>query len=397
MTNRALVLAALADGPSSLRRPLEARDTSLMVQALRALSCRIDESPGPERWRVTPAPLRGPAAVDCGLAGTVMRFVPPLAALATGPVDFDGDPRARERPMATVMRALRDLGVVVDDAGRGSLPFRVNGSGRVRGGVVTIDASQSSQFVSALLLSGAAYDGGVDLRHQGKPVPSLPHIDMTVRELRRRGIDVDDSEPNRWVVRPGPVAALDNDIEPDLSSAAPFAAAPLVTGGSCRVERWPAWTEQAGDAFRGILVAMGAQVERSGNDIVVTGGGLEGVTLDLHDVGELTPVVAALCALAPSASHLSGIAHLRGHETDRLSAIATQINGLGGRVTELRDGLRVEPAPLHRGVFATYADHRMVHAGAVIGLGVDGVTLDDVDPAAKTFPGFAATWERFVR
>lgn len=397
LTNRALVLAALAEGPSTLRRPLLARDTCLMVAALRALGVRIDVSEDQERWQVTPSPLRGPATIDCGLAGTVMRFVPPLAAMAEGSVDFAGDPRARERPMATVVRALCDLGVAVDDDGRGSLPFRVNGSGRVRGGVVTIDASESSQFVSALLLSGAAYDAGVDVRHQGKPVPSLPHVEMTVTQLRRRGVDVDDSEPNRWVVRPGPIAAVDTDIEPDLSSAAPFGAAALVTGGRCRLERWPPSTDQAGDALRGILTAMGAQVDRAGDDIVVTGCDLDGVTLDLHDVGELTPVVAALCALAPSVSQLSGIAHLRGHETDRLSAIATQINGLGGRVTEPPDGLRIEPAPLHGGLFATYADHRMAHAGAVLGLAVDGVTLDDVDTAAKTFPGFASTWERFVR
>lgn len=395
LTNRELVLSALADGPSSLHRPLESRDTCLMVSALQALGTRIDVSDG--QWRIRPAPLQGPARINCGLAGTVMRFVPPLAALAQGPVDFDGDPRARDRPMSTLVQALRDLGVAVEDGDRGSLPLRIAGSGHVRGGVVTIDASASSQFVSGLLLSGAGYDAGVDVRHQGKPLPSLPHVEMTVTQLRHRGVDVDDSEPNRWVVRPGPVAAVDTDIEPDLSNAAPFVAAALVTGGRCRVERWPLRTDQAGNALRGILAAMGAQVERTGDDVMVTGGELEGVSLDLHDVGELTPVVAALCALAPSASQLTGIAHLRGHETDRVHAIATQINGLGGCVTELPDGLRIEPAPLHGGVFATYADHRMAHAGAVLGLAVDGVTLDDVEPVTKTFPGFAATWERFTR
>lgn len=398
LTNRALLLAARAEGPSTLRRPLHARDTCLMVQALRALGTRIDLSHEPERWRVTPSALRGPATVDCGLAGTVMRFVPPLAALAHGPVDFDGDPRARARPMATMLQALRHLGAAVDDDARESLPFRVDGSGRVRGGVVTIDASESSQFLSGLLLSGAGYDAGVDVRHEGKPVPSLPHVEMTVTQLRRRGVGVDASEPNRWVVWPGPVAALDADIEPDLSNGAPFLAAALATRGRCRVERWPQRTDQAGDALRGIVTAMGAQVDRTDDGIVVTASDLvAGVTLDLHAVGELTPVVAALCALATSTSHLTGIAHLRGHETDRLSAIATQINGLGGCVTQLADGLRIEPKPLHGGVFATYADHRMAHAGAVLGLAVDGVRLDDVEAVSKTFPGFAASWERFLR
>ena len=398
LTNRALVLAALADGPSTLVRPLVARDTALMVAALRVLGAGVVTSDGnDERWVVTPGPLRGPAAVDCGLAGTVMRFVPPLAALARGPVDLDGDARARQRPMATMVGALRDLGVDVNDQGRGRLPIRVNGRGQVRGGVVTVDAAASSQFVSGLLLSGARYAEGIDLRHAGEPLPSLPHIAMTVTQLRRHGVVVDDSEPDRWVVQPGSVAAVDTSIEPDLSSAAPFVAAALVTGGRCRIRHWPGYTDQAGDALRAITAAMGARVERDGEDLVVFGPDrIKGVTLDLHDVGELAPVVAALCALATSPSTLTGIAHLRGHETDRLVAMATQLNRLGGRVSELADGLHIEPAPLRGGVFATYAHHRMAQAGAVLGLAVPGVVLDDVRVSAKTFPGFAATWQRFV-
>jgi len=397
LTNRALVLAALADGPASIVRPLSARDTHLMVGALRSLGTGIDVESDDTRWHVTPAPLCGPATVDCGLAGTVMRFVPPVAALARGAVEFDGDSRARERPMATMLQALKELGVDVDDKGRGRLPFRISGRGQVPGGTVTVDAAASSQFVSGLLLSGAQYVSGLDVRHSGDPLPSLPHIQMTLTQLRRHAVDVDDSEPNRWVVRPGPVTAVDTVIEPDLSNAAPFVAAALVAGGRCRIRQWPRSTDQAGDALRWIVTAMGARTERDGDDLVVHGGDfIQGVSLDLHDVGELTPVVAALCALAASTSTLTGIAHLRGHETDRLSAIATELNQLGGRVTELADGLRIEPVPLHGGVFGTYADHRMVHAGVVIGLAVEGLQLDDVHTSGKTFPGFAATWERFV-
>ncbi len=395
LTNRLLVLAALADGPSTLVRPLQARDSALMADALRAMGTTIDESDG--QWRVAPAPLRGPADVDCGLAGTVMRFVPPVAALADGPVHLDGDPRARERPMDQTVGTLRALGVEVDDDGRGALPITVRGRGAVRGGPVELDASSSSQFVSALLLAGARFAEGVDVRHQGKPLPSLPHVQMTVSQLRARGVHVDDSEPNRWRVSPGPVAALDAVVEPDLSNAAPFLAAALVTGGRVRVRDWPERTDQAGDALRHLLTTFGATVERDGGDLVVTGGeSLSGVSLDLHDVGELTPVVAALAACATSASQLSGIAHLRGHETDRLAAIASEIGRLGGHVEIQADGLRIEPATLHPGRWHTYADHRMAHAGAVIGLVVPGVEVEDVATTGKTFPGFAAAWERLA-
>ncbi len=403
LTNRILILSTLATGPSTIRYPLVARDTDLMTTALRALGVLVmtelhDATPS---WRVRPATLRGPAEIDCGLAGTVMRFVPPVAALADGPVRFDGDARARERPMDQTLATLRGLGVTVGRTGHGGaqrLPFTVHGTGTVRGGVVDLDASASSQFVSALLLAGARFDDGVEVRHHGKPVPSLPHVQMTVAELRRRGVDVDDAEPNRWVVRPGEIAPLDVDVEPDLSNAAPFVAAALVSGGRVRVQGWPERTDQAGDELRHIVTAMGADVTRDGADLVVTGADtIAGVSLDLHDVGELTPVVAAMCALAEGPSTLSGIAHLRGHETDRLAAIATEVNGLGGAVTAHEDGLRITPCRLHGGRWHTYADHRMAHAGAVLGLAVPGLEVEDITTTAKTFPGFADAWARLLR
>ncbi|HEU0286090.1 MAG TPA: 3-phosphoshikimate 1-carboxyvinyltransferase [Nocardioidaceae bacterium] len=396
LTNRVLVLAALADGPSTLTRPLLARDSWLMADALRALGTAIDTVE--DGWRVTPAELRGPATVDCGLAGTLMRFLPPVAALADGPVVFDGDLRARERPMQAMIGALRKLGVEIDDDGRGTLPFRLTGAGGVDGGALTIDASASSQYVSGLLLAGARYRDGIDLRHDGKPVPSQPHIDMTIRQLRIRGVEVDDAEPNRWRVAPGPIGALDTVIEPDLSNAAPFLAAALVARGRVRVPDWPEDTDQAGAAVPSLLSQMGGEVVRDGADLVVSGTGpIEGITADLHDVGELTPVVAALCALAEGPSQLSGIAHLRGHETDRLAALSHEINALGGDVTPLDDGLRIVPKPLRGGIFASHADHRMAHAGAVLGLAIDGVCVDDIEATAKTYPGFADAWERLVR
>ncbi len=395
LTNRALVLAALGDRPSVVRRALRSRDTELMAAALTGLGATVDTAG--EDWAVTPGPLHG-GSVDCGLAGTVMRFVPPVAALAAGAVLFDGDPHARTRPMSGVLEALRTLGVQVDDEGRGTLPFTVTGRGAVRGGPVVIDASASSQFVSALLLAGARYDEGVEVRHVGPPVPSLPHIEMTVQCLREHGVTVRTDEPGTWVVPAAPVQGVDVLIEPDLSNAAPFLMLALTSRGRVRVPGWPRVTTQAGDALRYLLTRMGAEVALDDDGLTVTGtGAVQGIDADLHDVGELAPALAALCALAQSPSRLRGIAHIRGHETDRLAALSTELRGLGAAVTEHEDGLSFEPATLHGGTFHTYADHRMAHAGVVVGSAVDGVLVEDVGTTAKTFPGFAEVWAGLLR
>lgn len=394
LTNRALVLAALSDAPSVVRRALRSRDTELMATALSTLGSTVLTTD--DDWLVFPGRLRG-GAVDCGLAGTVMRFVPPVAALARGQITFDGDPHARTRPMSVVLDALRGLGASIDDGDRGTLPFTVSGRGRVRGGVVTIDASASSQFVSALLLAGAAYDLGVTVKHQGPPVPSLPHIEMTIACLREHGVEVTVGT-DTWTVAPGRISGTDVTIEPDLSNAAPFLMLAMTSGGRVRIPGWPSTTTQAGDALRELLARMGAQVELDGDGLTLTGGEtILGIDADLHDVGELTPAVAALCALATTPSRLHGIAHIRGHETDRLAALATELTGLGARVTEHKDGLSFEPAPLHGGTFHTYADHRMAHAAVVVGSVVDDVLVEDVDTTAKTFPGFADVWAGLLR
>jgi 3-phosphoshikimate 1-carboxyvinyltransferase len=396
LTNRALVLAAIADGPSVVRRALRSRDTTLMAAALTALGSTVDTSG--DDWVVTPGAFDRDAEVDCGLAGTVMRFVPPVAGLSSGAVSFDGDPHMRKRPIGEILGALRTLGV--DVAGE-ALPFTVHGTGSVRGGTVVVDASASSQFISALLLAGARYEEGVDVRHDGKPVPSLPHIDMTVAMLREHGVEVDSpsssGDANRWRVAPGPVRAVDHVIEPDLSNAAPFLALAAVSGGSVTVRDWPRQTTQAGDALRDILTAMGCEVAFTDDGLTVTGSGtLLGIDIDLHDVGELTPAVAALCALAEAPSHLRGIGHIRGHETDRLAALARELGGLGAEVTEHADGLSIGPAPLHGGVFHTYADHRMAHAAVIMGAAVDDVLVEDVATTGKTFPDFAGFWSGLI-
>jgi len=395
LTNRLLILAALADGPSRLTAPLRARDTLLMADALRALGVGIDDD-GAD-WVVTPRPLHG-GSVDTGLAGTIMRFVPPLAALADGDVRIDGDDYARERPMATLLDGLRQAGAEVDDEGRGRMPFVVRGRGAVAGGTVHIDASASSQFVSGLLLAAARYDKGVEIVHTGATaVPSLPHIEMTLDVLRAAGVSASATDSGTWRVEPGTIGARDVVVEPDLSNAAPFLAAALVTGGEVTVPHWPSATTQAGDALRALLAEMGAHVTRTDDGLTVTAGdGLHGLDADLHDVGELTPTLAALAALADSPSHLTGIAHLRGHETDRLAALATELGNLGGDVTEEPDGLVIRPAALHGGTWRAYADHRMATAGAVLGLAVDGVVVDDIASTSKTLPDFPGMWAELV-
>ncbi|MBA3745411.1 MAG: 3-phosphoshikimate 1-carboxyvinyltransferase [Sporichthya sp.] len=395
ITNRALLLAALADGPSTIRRPLVSRDTDLMVGAVRALGTAVSEIPGagtgPD-WRVEPHPLQGPAAVDCGLAGTVMRFVPPVAVLAYGEISFDGDPRARERPMGPVLSALRDLGASID-TGTGHLPFTVRGRGGLPGGNVQIDASASSQFVSGLLLAAPRYDKGIDVVHVGPPVPSLPHIRMTVLMLRQAGVDIEDETPQRWRVAPGRIVARDLDVEPDLSNAAPFLAAALVTGGTVTVAGWPRATTQPGDLLRGLLARMGAECRLGRGGLVVRGRGrILGIDADLREVSELAPTIAGIAALASTPSTLRGIGHMRGHETDRLAALATEINTLGGDVSETRDGLTIRPRPLHGGVFGTYADHRMATTGALIGLLIPGVEVEDIATTGKTMPEFVDLW-----
>lgn len=396
MTNRALVLAALAATPTLIEGALTSRDTQLMAGGLRALGTRVDVDGSP--WRVTPAPrLTGGVSVDAGLAGTVMRFLLPLAALADGAVRVDGDARARERPMLALVDGLRRLGVPVVDAGGGALPVTVSGTGVVGGGSLSIDASASSQLVSALLLAAPRFVAGLALRHRGDRLPSTPHVDMTLSMLRDRGVRVDSLGPASWRVHPGPIAGGVVSVEPDLSSAAPFLAAPLVAGGSVTVRGWPARSEQPGARTPEVLARMGAAVEVTPRGLAVRAGdALRGIDVDLADNSELACVLAGLAVFASSPTRLTGIGHMRGHETDRLAALCTELGGLGADVTELSDGLAITPRPLHGGVFRTYDDHRLAMAGAVVGLGVDGVLVENVATTGKTFPSFVETWSAMV-
>jgi 3-phosphoshikimate 1-carboxyvinyltransferase len=431
VTNRALVLAALADSPTVITNPLRARDTLLMAAALRSLGAVIGEDGGePKTWRVTPGNLSGRAAaepthaldptpggraaaeptravVDVGNAGTVLRFVPPAAALARADVEFRGDDRAASRPVGPLLAALRELGAVIEDEGRGAVPFVVRGRGGISGGTVTLDASGSSQLVSGLLLSGPRYDKGVEVRHEGPRVPSAPHIAMTVQMLRDAGAHVDawmtgsgSSAPDRWRVHPGVLRPGTVAVEPDLSNAAPFLAAALVTGGSVTIAGWPERTSQPAALMLELLGRMGATCSPGSGGMRVTGAEtIHGVTADLGDVAELVPVLTALAALADSPSAFTGIGHMRGHESDRLAVLAGEIRKLGGDVTELDDGLEIRPRPL-RGdgaVFASHDDHRMVMAAAVLALALPGgLRVGNAATVAKTFPDFTRRWSAML-
>jgi 3-phosphoshikimate 1-carboxyvinyltransferase len=397
MMARALVLAALASGPSTIRRPLIARDSLLMAEGLRAIGVAVDTA-DPELWTVTPGPFKGGTEVDCGLAGTVMRFLPPVAALADGPVAFDGDPHARKRPNDGLIKALRDLGVTIEDGGRLALPFTVNASGRIEGGALEIDASKTSQLVSALLLAAPRFEQGLDLRHVGdKPVPSRPYLDMVVHMLRQAGAEVDDSEPNRWRVAPGELQGREWVIEPDLQNAAPFLIAAATVGGRVTIEGWPTETTQAGDRIRDILTQLGSRVEWSRGGLTVVGSPQPiPCELDLADAAELTPSLAALFGVNRGPFTIRGVAHIRGHETDRISALVTELRRIGADVEEFEDGFRVNKGGGTTGTWKTYDDHRMAHAGAVAGLVIPRLKLDDVACVSKTWPDFASVWEQAV-
>jgi 3-phosphoshikimate 1-carboxyvinyltransferase len=394
-TNRALVLGVLAAAPSVITGGLEARDTQLMRDALRTLGADISEDDN--GWQITPPDaFTAGGAIHCGLAGTVMRFVPPVAALAHGSVRFDGDREAYARPMAPLLGALKHLGARVDGNGY-SLPFTITGNPRLRGGEVTVDAAGSSQFLSGLLLAGARYADGIDIQHIGGEIPSLPHVQMTLAMMRARGIEVDDTTTHRWVVLPGTVQPVDATIEPDLSNAAPFLAAAAITGGTVTVPNWPNETIQPGDGIRGILEQFGAEVVLEDNVLRVTGTDhIDGVDLDLSGAAELTPVVAAIAALADDTSHLRGIAHIRGHETDRLAALETELDRLGSHVSQTHDGLTIHPRIMGGDLWRTYADHRMAQAGALLGLVVPEIVLDDIGCTSKTMPEFEQLWTSMI-
>ncbi len=402
LTNRELILAALAETPSRLMAPLHSDDSARMIDALRVLGVGIELVPGSGRYgddiEIEPVwPLRGGTVVDCGQAGTVMRFVAALGGFVQGDITLTAHESALHRPMGAMISALREVGVDIDDGGRWALPFIMRGHGHARGGEITIDASASSQFVSGLLLAAPRFDVGLHLLHHGDRLPSMPHIDMTVEALAHRGVHVERPRVGEWIVPAGPIRGKDVPIEPDLSNAAPFLAAAMIAGGSVSVTGWPAHSTQPGAMLTEILALMGARVVRRGGALTVTAGaGIQGVDLDLSAAGELTPTIFALAAFADSPSTLHGIGHIRGHETDRIAALVTELRRLGGEAHEMPDGIRIVPRPLHGGTWHAYHDHRMATTGALMGLAVPGVEVDDIGTTAKTMPQFPRMWQQML-
>ena len=398
-TNRALILAAIAKTPSRLRKPLSSRDADLMVKGLQSLGCKIDEIKTAQGfdYQITPQKLTGPTQIDVGNAGTVMRFLPPIASLATGLIHFDGDARSHERPLEPVIKALEQLGASIEHGNKYRLPLTINGSGGIKGGEVEVDASASSQFISALMLLGPATKNGLTIRNIGKSLPSMPHIEMTIQMLRQFGATVEVNE-NSWTVRSGDLSGQDLTIEPDLSNAAPFMAAAMICGGSVEILDWPKSTSQPGDQLREIFAKMGARIEQNNEGLKISGSGkINGIDIDLHNVGELTPSIAAVAALASTPSTLRGIAHLRLHETDRLAALANEINNLGGDVTEGPGELLIKPAKLIASqIFKSYEDHRMATAGAIIGLAVKDLIVENIETTKKTLPNFPGMWQEML-
>ena len=395
-SNRALVLGALGDGPSRLSGVLEARDTELMIAGLRHLGVRIQLDH--DEAVVTPPEHFVPAKIDCGLAGTVARFLPPLAALSGGECSFFGDPKMSERPIAPLLDGLRQLGASCSSE---HVPFSISAPDGLTGREVRIDSSGSSQFISGLLLSAARFPNGLVLHHVGDSVPSLPHIEMSVSMLAQRGVRVSNSGMT-WTVEPGTISSLDQRIEPDLSNAAAFLLAGVITGGRVTVPAWPSKTTQPGDLIRGVLDKVGAHSELTKDGLSAwSSEDLSGVDLDMSSASELTPVVAALAVFCNGTTRITGVGHIRGHETNRIEAIVDELNAIGVTASELADGIQIEGIGSHgslspRRPFKTYADHRMVHLGALLALKCSNLEVEDPKAASKTMPDFVERWTKMV-
>lgn len=395
-TNRAFVLAALGDKNSIITNPLFARDTNLMLEALEKLGCNVVKKSN----SVEISPMKkghSEISIDVGLAGTVMRFVPPLAALSSGTSHFDGDERARNRPMKTLIESLKKLNVKVIDNHQGKLPFSIISDGQITGGEIEIDASESSQFISALMLVGAKFNNGLTIRHVGQNLPSLPHIEMTIEMLKEVGVKTNQINATTWRIDNQTINSKNWVVEPDLSNAGPFLAAAMVTKGEIKINDWPLQTTQAGNSWIEILSLMGANIQLNSKQLILKNDSeIKGINYNLNDVGELTPVLVAISLFANSKSEFTGISHLRGHETDRLAALVENITAIGGDAKETEDGLIINPKQLHGGVWKAFDDHRMATAGAVIGLKVKDIYVDDIATTSKTLPNFEEMWNKMV-
>lgn len=397
LTNRALVIAALATGRSTLHGALFSDDTEACMDGLARLGIDISSDPSAARVTVTGAGGRIPAVtaeLDVRYSGTTARFLTAVAAAGRGIYRFDGAQPMRERPMGDLPAVLSATGARFRFLGEPDhLPFELQAT-ELPAGRIEINATQSSQPVSALLLCAPAATGATTIIVRGA-VPSEPFIDMSVRIMREFGVDVSRPQPGVFEIAAGSgYRGRTYDVEPDASNSSYFMAAAALTGGTVCVRGLSADSAQGDIACAAILKRMGCRVRQDTAGITVTGPKrLRGVDLDLNAVSDLTPTFAAIAPFTDSPVTIRNVAHTRLQETDRIAALATELTRLGATVEEHADGLRIEPSALAPAPIRTYEDHRMAMAFAVTGLRVPGLTIRDPGCVAKTFPDF---FERFA-
>jgi 3-phosphoshikimate 1-carboxyvinyltransferase len=398
-TNRALVAAALARGESELQGALDADDTRAMRECLRALGIALEE-PEPARWRIRggggalAAPTR---TLDARASGTTARFVTALATLAPGPSRIDGTPRMRERPIDDLVDALRQLGAEIAIEGRGGCPPLLVRGGGLRGGRATIDASRSSQYVSAVLLVGPYGEHDLELHLKDGILVSRPYVDLTLRTMRAFGAEAGWLGPGALAVRAGvPYRGRVHRIEPDASSAAYAFAAAAIAGGRVRVPGLPPDSVQADLRLLGLLERMGCRATRRGDELELAGpaGKLRALDVDMNESPDAVVALAVVCLFADGPSRLRNVAVLRLHETDRLAALEAELRKLGAGAEAGPDWLRIEPGPLHGAEIETHDDHRLAMAFALAGLRVPGVVIRDPGCVAKTWPDYFSVLER---
>lgn len=407
-TSRALVIGTIAAKPTLISGALASRDSYMAARAMQSLGAEIEFLDNSDVAVHPPEVLRGGSTIDCGQAGTVMRFGSALAAFADGKTTLVGDASAANRPLRPLMDSLKALGASVKYGGKpGYLPVTIKGvparAKKARAKLknedtVRVDTSSSSQYLSALMLASPLINERVSLRAEGR-VPSWPYVAMSLDMLADQGVHIERTSSWSWLTDPTRPVGNPIAIEPDLSNAGPFLASVLLTGGQVTIPHWPAKTDQVGKYWLELLPLFGANVALSATGLTVSapeGLTWPGLEYDLGACGELAPTVAALCLFATSPSTLSGIGHLRGHETDRLDALATEIKRLGGSARVLRDGIRIEPAPLTGARLESYEDHRMATFGAIVGLRVPGCSVFDIATTAKTLPNFPERWDAML-
>lgn len=387
-TNRALLLAALADGESRIRRPLQSDDTTRMRAALNAFGIGVTETEGDLLVQGAGGCFTAPREpVHCGLSGTTSRFLTAFAALADGETVLTGEPPLLRRPIAPLVEALEPLGIAVRYLGEpGYLPVAIKGP--LRGGHTRIDATKSSQFLTALLMIAPYAQSEITLEVTG--LSSRPYVEMTVQAMRKFGASIEHADGNSYRIAAQQTYTMqDYPIEYDASSAAHIFALAATSGGSVTILNAAPDTLQADARFVEYLAEMGCTVQRDGEALTVQGAStLRPIQRDLNDTPDMVTPLAVLCAYAEGEAHIHNVAIVRGHETDRLSATATELHKLGVQVEETPDGLRIQGGMRHGGRIGTYHDHRMAMSFAAAGVRTPGVIIEEPGCVSKTYPEF---------